>query len=58
MKQLILDSEYANKDITPILVGEERCAPSHTFGPYIRDYFIIHIILSGKGVLIDKYGEK
>lgn len=29
--------------------GEEKCEPEHQFGPYIREKYVIHIILSGKG---------
>jgi len=30
--------------------GHSECAPSHSFGPAVRSNYIIHIILSGKGV--------
>ncbi len=29
--------------------GEEECTPSHSFGPYIRDFYLIHLVTSGKG---------
>ena len=45
-----------NTDVAPILAGHEKCAPSHTFGPYVRDYFLIHFCLAGKGVITDKSG--
>ncbi len=40
-------------DIIPIFAGMEKCAPSHSFGPYIRDYFLIHFIKSGRGVFFN-----
>lgn len=29
--------------------GKEYCEPSHAFGPAIRDHFLIHFIVDGKG---------
>lgn len=30
--------------------GKEACAPRHTFGPAVRDHFLLHFVTSGKGV--------
>ena len=30
--------------------GFQRCSPGHTWGPAVRDHFLIHYITSGKGV--------
>lgn len=29
--------------------GMEKCNPSHSYGPAIRDHFLIHYVLEGKG---------
>lgn len=29
--------------------GRENCAPSHRFGPAMRDHYVIHYVLRGKG---------
>lgn len=29
--------------------GLQSCAPSHSWGPGVRDHFLIHMVLSGKG---------
>lgn len=41
-----------NKHLTPInpvIFGYENCKKSHSFGPAIREYHLIHYVLSGKG---------
>lgn len=35
----------------PISVGWQDCAPGHEFGPGVREFRVIHYILSGKGIL-------
>ncbi|MBR5449456.1 MAG: AraC family transcriptional regulator [Clostridia bacterium] len=55
MKNIPFIERY-NTDVVPVLAGHEKCAPSHTFGPYVRDYFLIHFCLAGKGVITDKSG--
>ena len=56
MSLLSFDEYGGVRDIRPIFAGEEKCAPGHSFGPYIRDHFIIHFVLDGRGVLEDKFG--
>ncbi|WP_069999533.1 AraC family transcriptional regulator [Cellulosilyticum sp. I15G10I2] len=36
-------------DLMMYQCGYEACAPSHAFGPAVRDHFLIHYVLSGKG---------
>jgi AraC-like DNA-binding protein len=44
-------------DIIPMYVGHEECKSAHSFGPHIRDNFLIHYCLFGHGTLFDKFGE-
>ncbi|ADL50332.1 AraC family transcriptional regulator [Clostridium cellulovorans] len=45
-------SESINKENRDLLVyhhGIEQCIPKHCYGPAIRDHYLIHYILAGKG---------
>ncbi len=38
------------QELNVVSFGNEVCRPSHAFGPAVRPYFLIHYILSGKGL--------
>lgn len=38
-------------DLTIYQYGYEKCKPLHSFGPYIRNHYLFHYIISGKGML-------
>ena len=38
------------KNLIAIFFGYENCPAGHTFGPAYRDYYLIHYVLSGKGI--------
>ena len=42
-------SQY--EDLRLYEVGIQRCAPSYSFGPIIRDRYILHYVFEGEGVL-------
>ncbi len=44
-------------DLTIYQYGYEKCDPLHSFGPYIRNNYLFHYVISGKGVL-DASDEK
>ena len=31
--------------------GWEQCAPLHSFGPFVRNHFLLHYVISGQGFL-------
>lgn len=37
--------------------GKEACLPGHQFGPYIRERYVMHFVLEGKGTFITKHGK-
>ena len=45
------------EDIIPLTAGKHVCPASHSFGPHVRDCYVIHFCLSGKGVLYNQRGE-
>ncbi len=38
-----------NTDLNVYRCGFEECSPGYTWGPGVRDHYIVHVILSGKG---------
>lgn len=45
----ILFSNLKLDNINPVSCGEHHCNSSHIFGPAIRDYYLLHFIVSGEG---------
>lgn len=54
-KEFILTNREL-KDLNPLIVGEEECVSCHSFGPAVRNYTLIHYVLSGKGVFYARGG--
>lgn len=52
----VYSSENANQSIIPIFSGHEVCEKGHVFGPHIRDYYLIHCCIKGKGTITDRHG--
>ena len=38
-------------DLTLYQYGYEKCQPLHSFGPAVRNHYLFHYIVSGKGTL-------
>ena len=55
IKDITLIERYGT-DVTPVIVGHEKCLPGHKFGPAVREYYLIHFCLSGRGSFTDGRG--
>lgn len=44
-----IDSNLKDKELALSYYGKEVCQPLHSFGPAIRDVYLIHFIKEGKG---------
>jgi len=45
------DTNFIPTDIYPMQYGEEQCESGHSFGPCMRNNYLLHYVYSGKGVL-------
>lgn len=45
--ETIINKHY--QDINPVQFGYESCEKSHHYGPALRDHWIFHFVVSGKG---------
>lgn len=41
-----------NRDLNMYICGIEKCKPGHSWGPGIRDHYLIHYVINGKGKFI------
>lgn len=55
MKQFMINDR--RDDTLVLFAGEHECDKGYSFGPYIREHYLIHFCISGKGIIVDKYGE-
>ena len=49
-KQSFKQNYTNNIELSIFNCGIERCAPGQTWGPGIREHYLIHLVLSGQGV--------
>ncbi|GHV04489.1 AraC family transcriptional regulator [Clostridia bacterium] len=46
-----------DNDLSVLESGFKKCLPSHSFGPSVRDHYVIHCVTAGKGVLVKGAGR-
>ena len=50
MKQSYKQNYTDNVELSIFNCGHEYCQPGHTWGPGVRDHYLIHLVVAGKGV--------
>ena len=55
-RNILCHGARSYKELVVLFSGNERCAPSHSYGPHIREHYIVHFCLRGKGVLQNTFG--
>lgn len=50
MQKTIFVPESKDGDMYPMQLGFEACEPSHKFGPFVRNHWLLHYVISGTGV--------
>ena len=53
--EIVINKNYG--DFSPMQFGYEDCLPSHYFGPTVREYWLLHYVVSGKGVF-EREGQR
>lgn len=53
--EIIIDRDFG--PLSPVQFGYEDCAPSHHFGPAVRDFWLLHYVVSGSGIF-EREGER
>ena len=49
-KQSYKQNYTDNVELSIFNCGHEYCEPGHTWGPGVRDHYLIHLVVAGKGV--------
>ena len=53
-RKLIINRDLA--PINPVQCGRQRCPASYSFGPSVRDFWLWHFVISGKGSFTNSRG--
>ena len=54
VQQYVMLANIHFHDINPLLCGEQRCPANFSYGPKARDFYILHYVVSGRGILTVK----
>lgn len=46
----MISNDLKALDMKLFFFGEERCIPGHSYGPGVRKVYLMHFVLSGKGI--------
>lgn len=57
MSEIVLSGVGTPRSFIPLFVGHQACPSGHSFGPFVREHYLIHFCLHGCGTLKNRYGE-
>ena len=57
MTDIVFSDTQATQNLRCLFVGYEKCISGHSFGPYVRHYYLLHFCLSGSGTLENRHGR-
>ena len=46
--EIVVDKRYPG--LNPVVFGFQDCTPGHFYGPAVRDYWLLHYVVSGTGI--------
>lgn len=47
LSEIIIDEHY--QGLNPMQLGQEKCAPGHSYGPAVRTHWLLHYVVGGCG---------
>lgn len=53
--KIILNRHF--RELNPLDLGSHHCNNGHAFGPAVREYYLIHYVVSGSGTFTNARGE-
>ncbi|MCH3972416.1 MAG: AraC family transcriptional regulator [Oscillospiraceae bacterium] len=53
-KSAPIDPASLSGELSLLFCGEQACSPGHGFGPAMREYYLLHYCLSGRGIFQTK----
>ena len=55
-RKLVIDQKL--KPVNPLQCGRQMCPAGHSYSSSTRDYWLLHFVISGKGVLLNQNGAQ
>lgn len=52
MQENVIIQNMRLQELNPVQCGREACEPCHSYGPAVRDFYLLHYVVSGKGKFI------
>lgn len=57
MEKYLLPEHILHFGLNIYQFGHEACVPAHTFGPAVRQHYLLHYVMAGRGSLLSEQGR-